>query len=129
MAPTQPSELPSVNAQTLAEAAELLDGAENPVILAGGGSLSATHELRVLAERLNAPVITTTNGKGALDEYHRLSLGANLRLPVVRNIAKSADVLLVIGAKLGEADLWVDALEAESIHPKISLAKFRAYYK
>jgi len=113
MAPTQPSELPSVNAQTLAEAAELLDGAENPVILAGGGSLSATHELRVLAERLNAPVITTTNGKGALDEYHRLSLGANLRLPVVRNIAKSADVLLVIGAKLGEADLWVDALEAE----------------
>src|SRR5699024_4413602 len=95
------------------EAAELLDGAENPVILAGGGSLSATHELRVLAERLNAPVITTTNGKGALDEYHRLSLGANLRLPVVRNIAKSADVLLVIGAKHGEADLWVDALEAE----------------
>lgn len=113
MVPAAPSELPPVDAQVLAEAAKLLNRAKNPVILAGGGSRSAAVEIRVLAERLNAPVITTTNGKGVLDEYHRLSLGANLRLPVVRNIAKRADVLLVIGAKLGEADLWVDALEAE----------------
>lgn len=113
MVPAAPSELPPIDAQVLAEAAKLLNEAKNPVILAGGGSRSAAVEIRVLAERLNAPVITTTNGKGVLDEYHRLSLGANLRLPVVRNIAKTADVLLVIGAKLGEADLWVDALEAE----------------
>lgn len=105
--------LKPVNREIVAEAAQLLDEASNPVILAGGGSLAAAQEIRELAERLEAPVVTTTNGKGVLDEHHRLALGANLRLAAVRNVAKTADVLLVIGAKLGEADLWVDALEAE----------------
>lgn len=111
--PTPTPTLATVDADAAAEAARLLDGASNPVILAGGGSRAAADEIRELAERLEAPVVTTTNGKGVLDEHHRLALGANLRLAAVRNIAKTADVLLVVGAKLGEADLWVDALEAE----------------
>lgn len=111
--PTPTPSLPPVDSQAVTAAARLLDEATNPVILAGGGSRAAADEIRELAERLEAPVVTTTNGKGVLDEHHRLSLGANLRLAAVRDIAKTADVLLVVGAKLGEADLWVDALEAE----------------
>lgn len=113
LVPVRPQMLPPVDAAAVAEAATLLDEASNPVILAGGGSRAAAEGIRELAEQLEAPVITTTNGKGVLDEYHRLALGANLRLAAVRNIAQTADVLLVVGAKLGEADLWVDALEAE----------------
>ncbi|GAA4476718.1 5-guanidino-2-oxopentanoate decarboxylase [Enteractinococcus fodinae] len=105
--------LAPVDHETAAEAARLLDEAKNPVILAGGGARAAADCILELAERLEAPVVTTTNGKGILDEHHRLALGANLRLAAVRNIAKTADVLLVVGSKLGEADLWVDALEAE----------------
>ena len=101
------------DSDTVAEAAKLLQAATNPVILAGGGSRGAGDGIRSLAERLGAPVVTTSNAKGVLDEHHPLALGANLRLDAVRNIAKTADVLLVIGSKLGEADLWVDALEAE----------------
>ena len=111
--PVPPPTLAPVDTEAAAEAARLLDEANNPVILVGGGARAAGEGIRELAERLEAPVVTTTNGKGVLDEHHRLALGANLRLAAVRNIAKTADVLLVVGSKLGEADLWVDALEAE----------------
>lgn len=96
----------------VAEAAALLSGAADPVILAGGGSRGAAPELRELAERLGAPVVTTLNAKGVLDERHPLSLGANLRLSAARDRARDADVLLVVGSKLGEAELWVERLEA-----------------
>ena len=110
----QPAPAPAAaDPDAVAAAAKLLQEAQNPVILAGGGSRGAVDGIRQLAERLGAPVITTSNGKGVLDEHHPLSLGANLRLAAVRNVAKTAEVLLVVGAKLGEADLWVDALEAE----------------
>ncbi|WP_431219498.1 thiamine pyrophosphate-binding protein [Leifsonia xyli] len=96
----------------VAEAGRLLAGAVDPVILAGGGSRRAAPELRALAERLGAPVVTTLNAKGVLDERHPLSLGSNLRLAAARDRARDADVLLVVGSKLGEAELWVERLEA-----------------
>ena len=49
--------------------------AERPVIVAGGGAISAEawDEVTALAERLGAPVVTTWNGKGAIDETHELA--------------------------------------------------------
>ena len=54
-------------------AAALLREAKRPVIVAGGGVIlaEAWDELVALAERLGAPVVTTWNGKGAIDETHR----------------------------------------------------------
>ena len=105
----------------VAAAAAALAGAQDPVILAGGGSRGAAAELRHLAEQLGAPVVTTLNAKGVLDETHPLALGSNLRLAAARNRARDADVLLVVGAKLGEAELWVDALEARGRVIRIDL--------
>ncbi|MTH67058.1 thiamine pyrophosphate-binding protein [Agromyces bracchium] len=93
-------------------AADLLARAESPVIIAGGGATRAVHEVTALAERLGAPVLTTLNGKGTLDEHHPLSLGSNLRLAAAREVAEAADVLVVLGSKLGEAELWAPRLEA-----------------
>lgn len=93
-------------ADDVRRAAEALRGAERPVILAGGGSLAAGRRLLELAELLEAPVITTTNGKGAIPERHRLALGADLRLSTAHEFLRSADALLVIGSKVGEAELW-----------------------
>ncbi|MDR6611439.1 thiamine pyrophosphate-dependent enzyme [Leifsonia sp. 1010] len=112
VAPRRPAGIPAPDSAAIADAARLLAAASDPVILAGGGSRRATAELRALAERLGAPVITTLNAKGVLDEHHPLSLGANLRLAAARNRARDADVLLVVGSKLGEAELWVERLEA-----------------
>lgn len=100
------------DAAQVTAAADLLRDAKNPVILAGGGSRSAGEELVQLAEKLGAPVVTTSNAKGVVDENHPLSLGANLRMGAARNVARDADVLLVVGSKLGDAELWVDQLDA-----------------
>ena len=93
-------------ASDVAAAASALAASRRPVILAGGGSLAAGPRLLELAEFLEAPVITTTNGKGAIPEKHRLSLGADLRLSTAHEFLRSADALLVIGSKVGEAELW-----------------------
>ena len=66
---------PRPDAAEVERAAALLAGAKRPVIVAGGGVIlaEASAELRALAERLGAPVVTTWNGKGAIDETHELA--------------------------------------------------------
>src|SRR5476649_743576 len=60
------------------EAAKLLLEARCPVILAGQGVLyaQASGELVALAELLQAPVMTTVDGKSAFPEDHALALGS-----------------------------------------------------
>ena len=108
-------------ADAVAEAARLLAAAERPAILAGGGSRGAAAELRALAESLGAPVVTTLNAKGVLDESHPLAVGSCLRLAAGRRVAQEADVLVVVGSKLGEAELWVSRLEATGAVIRIDL--------
>lgn len=110
------------DAGAIAEAARLLSAARTPVIVAGGGATAAAAEITALAERLGAPVLTTLNGKGVVDERHPLALGSNLRLAAAREVAEAADVLLVIGSKLGEAELWAPRLEARGAVVRIDIS-------
>ena len=68
----------AVDGAALERAAEQLAAAERPLIWAGGGVISAdaSAALVALAERLDAPVITTIEGRGSIPEDHRLALGA-----------------------------------------------------
>jgi len=83
------------------EAAALLRAAARPVIVAGGGVIgaNAAAELKALAERLGAPVVTTWNGKGAIDETHPLAgqtIG-DTGSTIGNTLAANADVLLSVG--------------------------------
>jgi acetolactate synthase-1/2/3 large subunit len=94
---------PRPDADLVERAARLLAGAKRPVIVAGGGVISAnaTAELRALAERLGAPVVTTWNGKGAIDETHPLAgqtIG-DTGSTIGNALAASADVLLSVGCR------------------------------
>jgi acetolactate synthase-1/2/3 large subunit len=60
---------------TLGEAARLLATAPDVLILAGRGALGCGEALTALAERLQAPVMTTIHGRGAINEDHPLALG------------------------------------------------------
>jgi acetolactate synthase-1/2/3 large subunit len=84
------------------EAVRLLDGASRPVILAGGGALRASDELRELAEKLRAPVVTTFGGKGNFGWDHPLSAQSWLEDWHTTEFLADADVLLVVGSGLGE---------------------------
>lgn len=96
----------SADADSIARAARILTGACRPVILVGGGSSRAGTSITALAERLSAPVVSTLNGKGTVPESHPLAVGAELRLAAARDLVNGADAVLIIGAKLGEAELW-----------------------
>ena len=87
-------------------AAEALAGSVRPLIVAGGGARSASAQITALAEALGAPVATTANGKGILDETHPLAVGANVRWPSVQQASRDADVLLVVGTEIADSDLW-----------------------
>ncbi|WP_327297513.1 MULTISPECIES: thiamine pyrophosphate-binding protein [unclassified Streptomyces] len=87
-----------------AVAAHLLSHAERPVIIAGGGVVrsDAAGKLLALAERLDAPVVCTVGGKGALPWEHPLSLQSWMEDRHTTDFLEAADVLLVVGSGLGE---------------------------
>ncbi|AVZ73160.1 acetolactate synthase [Streptomyces lunaelactis] len=87
-----------------AVAADLLSRAARPAIIAGGGVVrsDASGKLLALAEKLNAPVVTTFGGKGAFPWEHPLSLQSWLEDRHTTDFLESADVLLVVGSGLGE---------------------------
>jgi acetolactate synthase-1/2/3 large subunit len=94
---------PVVATDAITQAAGLLAGAQRPIILAGGGALwsGAAAEIEQLARRLGAPVITTLNAKGLLDERHSLSLG-HARSIRARMVLPHADVMLAVGCRFTE---------------------------
>jgi acetolactate synthase-1/2/3 large subunit len=96
-------------------AAALLAHATRPVIIAGGGARGAATEMRALAERLGAPVISTCNGKGVLAEDHPLSVGTAIRLPAAQEFIAAADVTLVVGSELGDSDLWGGTIDTPRV--------------
>ena len=87
----------------------MLKEASKPLILAGGGAISsqASGALQRLAEYLQAPVLTTSEGKGALSDRHDLMLGA-LRLrhdPITGDYIKQTDVVLAVGTRLASPEI------------------------
>lgn len=93
------------------QAAEMLDAARKPVLVLGGGARHAAEEARALAERLGAPVLTTANGKGVLDETHPLSAGAGMHHPSVRELLAESDAVLAVGTELAPSELWSGPLD------------------
>jgi acetolactate synthase I/II/III large subunit len=83
--------------------ARVLSAAERPVIVVGGGAVTAeaAGAIRDLAEALSIPVVTTWNGKGAFPEDHRLFAGAVGQTGTIpgNTIAASADLVLAIGCR------------------------------
>ncbi len=84
-------------------AAKVLDAASTPMIVAGGGVVvgDAHRELTALADRLQALVVVTREGKAAIDNRHELlvgSLWANAKR--LRPVFEAADVIVALGTRL-----------------------------
>ncbi len=80
-----------------------LQAAQRPVILAGGGAIRAEATLRLLAERLDAPVVQTTNARGLM-YAHPLGVPASPSLNAVRALIAASDQVLAVGTELGLTD-------------------------
>ncbi|MEV4129954.1 thiamine pyrophosphate-binding protein [Nocardia sp. NPDC049707] len=84
-------------------AVRLLATAERPVIVVGGGAITAeaTDEVRALAESWRIPVVTTWNGKSAFPEDHELFVGSVGQTGTIHGnyLAANADVVVSIGCR------------------------------
>ena len=97
---------PAPAPQAVAAIAAMLDAAERPVLLLGGPlwSVEDSAAAEAVATRLGLPVVTSWRRKDRFDNAHshyagELGLGAN---PALVQAVKSADLLLVVGARLTE---------------------------
>jgi acetolactate synthase-1/2/3 large subunit len=100
---------PAASVEQVQAGADVLAQAKKLLIIAGGGVIAAkaTPALQRLAEFLQAPVLTTPEGKGALSDRHDLALGA-MRLrqdPIVDYLAQT-DVVLAVGTRLAFPQLF-----------------------
>jgi thiamine pyrophosphate-dependent acetolactate synthase large subunit-like protein/nitrite reductase/ring-hydroxylating ferredoxin subunit len=84
----------------LAAAAAMVRDARRPVLIAGHGARPAADQVRELAERLNAPVLTTFKAKGLVADSHPLGAGVLGRsgTPVASWLMNESDLLVVVGA-------------------------------
>jgi acetolactate synthase-1/2/3 large subunit len=84
------------------------------VIFAGKGvhNAFAHDELRELAERWGAAVVTTYKGKSAIEETHSLAAGmaGTYGRFLANRILQEADVVVVVGAKLATSDTAGESL-------------------
>lgn len=87
--PTQP------DTDLLAQAAKELGHARNPAIFVGSGVFGAESELRELAELLQAPVIMSEHGAGALSARHPLAQN----MQTGNDLWPSVDVALAVGTR------------------------------
>ncbi len=95
---------PSPDPDLVERAAKLLGNARAPIIYAGGGVIAAegSAELERLANLLQAPVVMTSNGKGALSHRHYLaqtSLAGS-------GLLAEADVILAVGTRFVEPSTY-----------------------
>jgi acetolactate synthase-1/2/3 large subunit len=116
--------------ELVAQAAEMISGAERPILYIGGGVISsgAAPLIRELAEKANLYVVHTLMGKGAFPETHELSMG----MPGMHGMAyanhamQHAGLIICIGARFDDritGDVSKFAPDAAVIHVDIDRAE------
>ena len=91
-------------ATVIAQAQALLEAAERPLLLMGGGAVDAGEDIERLARDLDAPCINTTNAKGILSKSSPYRVGGSPSLRCIRSAIGQADVVLAVGTEFGETD-------------------------
>ena len=92
--------------QQINAAVAKLEKAKRPMILLGGGALGAGPAAVAIAEKLNAPILTTVAAKGAVPAGHPLCWGYRLGLPETQKLLAESDCILCAGSELSETDFW-----------------------
>ena len=95
-APALPS--PAIDPDLIRKAAAMLAEARSPLIAVGIGAVRAGAELKAIAERLQAPVLSHLQGRGILDSRDPLSIGSAEGV----RLWPQADVILAVGTRFHE---------------------------
>jgi len=94
--PLPPVPNPPPDTAKIAALAKVLEGAKAPMIWVGGGALHAAPEIRALAEKIGAPVVSFRTGRGIVDDRHPLGL----TIAAAYKLWPQTDLLLALGTRL-----------------------------
>ncbi|MHC1597533.1 MAG: acetolactate synthase large subunit [Methermicoccaceae archaeon] len=118
------------NEQQIKRAAQVIASAKRPVLYVGGGAITsnAAEEVRMLAEKIGAPVTTTLMGTGAFPDDHPLALHMlGMHGTKYANYAvQESDLLIAIGARFDDrvtGKMSSFAPEAKVVHIDIDPAE------
>lgn len=102
--------------QAIERAAAVLRGARRPVMVIGGGVITAraSDEVLALATHWKIPVVTTWNGKSGFPEDHELFAGSvgQTGTPCGNKLASSADVVIAVGCRFTD---WSSSSYAKGV--------------
>lgn len=122
---------PKINPEAVEQAAELINSAQRPLIIAGHGVMiaKAEKELVELAEKAEIPVINTLMGLSSIPTDHPLYKGmAGMHGNIAANVATNAcDVLIAIGMRFDDrvtGDPNKYARQAKIVHIDIDRSEF-----
>jgi acetolactate synthase-1/2/3 large subunit len=87
---------PEVDPEAVEQAARILGAAQRPLIVVGGGAQDAGPAVRLLAEMLEAPVVSYRRGRGVLPSSHRLAAP----YPIGQRLWATADAVIGVGTRL-----------------------------
>lgn len=102
--PGERAPAPAFSAESVHDAAAMINAAKRPVLYLGGGAINAADEIRQFAEKANLPTTMTLMALGMLPKAHPLSLGM-LGMHGARStnyILQEADLLIVMGARFDD---------------------------
>ena len=102
--PGERAPAPEFSAESVRDAAAMINAAKRPVLYLGGGAINAADEIRQFAEKANLPTTMTLMALGMLPKAHPLSLGM-LGMHGARStnyILQEADLLIVMGARFDD---------------------------
>jgi acetolactate synthase I/II/III large subunit len=90
----------------ISRAVAMLQQAQRPIIVVGGGALRADAgpEILDLAQVLGCPIATTLTGKGVVAETHPMAVSVVGRfgVPMANSAMEEADCVIFIGSKTGQ---------------------------
>ena len=129
-------ENPVVNSEDLDRAAQLVNDAKKPLIIAGHGVIIANAEekLKELCEKGNIPVATTLMGLSAISSHHPNYIGmVGMHGNVApNNMTQEADLIIAVGMRFSDrvtGETKGYAPKAQIIHIDIDQSEFNKNIK
>ena len=94
----------------LIAATKLIDAAERPMIIVGGGCVDCAAEARAFLRKSGAIAVTTTAAKGVIADSDPATLSSSLQSAATQKALAETDLVIAIGTELAETDHWSDHL-------------------
>jgi acetolactate synthase-1/2/3 large subunit len=125
-----PIALPAPDPAAVGRVAELLSGARAPLIFAGGGCRLAADRVVALAEALDAPVLTSFNGKGTIPSDHPLHVGSSQEEPAIQRLIAESDVCIALATRFAEEYTchWVSPFPERLVQVDLDAARIGRNY-